>query len=315
MCRNKPGQRTLKQANAIHWLWVSAMLAPAFLFLVAFAVYPALSSVFFSFTDWNGVSGSMGYVGLKNFAKLLADPWFWNAVQHTLTYALVLIAVQIPLALVLAGVLSSQNLAGKRLLKSLFFLPLATPQAIVSIVLSMLFVLGGTEVSARLLHWGVLERNIDWLGNPGTAFGMVTAVGIWMGLGHPLIYFCAGMQTIDQEMLDAARMDGAKPLASLRYVVIPHMKGIVLVVILTTALHSVRVFDNIQVMTRGGPYFATDVIGTYVYRLAFSSPTDQFVDAQVGLASAASLMMSLFTVCLALACGVLLRKQINPPEG
>ena len=141
---------------------------------------------------------------------------------------------------------------------------------------------------------------MDWLGDPQTAMWVIIAVGIWIGLGYPLIYFLAAMQSIDPELYDAAKMDGAGSINLFRYLTLPLIRPVGIVVLLITTLHSLRVFDIVQVMTRGGPYFATDVVGTYIYRQAFYMTAAGDDAGQVGYASAAAFFMGVLVMGISL---------------
>jgi ABC-type sugar transport system permease subunit len=273
--------------------WAYAFVLPMFVLFLGFTLYPVLDSVRYTFYNWNGIGDPKNFVGLQHYIHIAHDPFFWNAFKHTALYTLVLVPVQLTLALGLAVVLNSRRVRGRYALRAVFFSPIVTSSAIVGIVITILSTTAGDTVNRALVRSGLLERSIDWLGDPRTALWLIIAVGIWIGLGYPLIYFLAALQSIEPDLYDAARVDGAGAWALFRHITIPMIRPVGLVILLITSLHSLRVFDVVQVMTQGGPYFATDVVSTYIYRQAFFVNAVGDSDSRLGYASAAAFFMGL----------------------
>lgn len=273
---------------------------PMFILFLGFTVYPLLASVRYTFYNWNGIGAPKDFVGFKHYISIAKDPFFWNAFKNTLIYTIILVPAQLTLALGLAVVLNSQWLKARHIFKAIFFSPVVTSSAIVGVVISLLTSTAGNDINKVLVKLSIIDRPVDWLGNPRTAMWMVTAVGIWISLGYPMIYFLAALQSVEQELYDAAKVDGAGGLALFWYITIPSIRSVGLVVLLITTLHSLRVFDTVQVMTRGGPYFATDVVGTYIYRLAFYTTEGGDSYARLGYASAAALFMGFLVMGISL---------------
>jgi ABC-type sugar transport system permease subunit len=281
-------------------LWSYIFVLPMFILFVSFTIYPLLSSVRYTFYNWNGIGIPQDFVGFKHYISIARDPFFWNAFKNTFIYTGVLVPTQLTIALVLAVILNSQSLKGKSLFRVIFFSPLVTSSAIVGVVISLLVMSGGNSFSQILIKIGLINRPVDWLGTPHTAMWLVIALGVWLGLGYPMIYFLAGLQAINQELYDAARVDGAGTLALFWHITIPLIRPVGIVVLLLTTLHSLRVFDTVQTMTRGGPYFATDVVSTYIYRYAFTSPALGESESNLGFASAAAFFMGLIVMCISI---------------
>jgi len=269
---------------------------PMFVLFLGFTLYPLLASVRYTFYNWDGIGAPRDFVGFKHYVSIAKDPLFWNAFKNTLVYTVVLVPTQLTLALGLAAVLNSQWLKARHIFRAVFFSPVVTSSAVVGMVISLLTSTAGNDINRMLVNLGITERPIDWLGDPRTAMWVIIAVGVWIGLGYPLIYFLAALQSVEQELYDAAKVDGAGNLALLWHITIPSIRPVGLVVLLITALHSLRVFDTVQVMTRGGPYFATDVVGTYIYRLAFYTTEGGDSYARLGYASAATFFMGLLVM-------------------
>ena len=276
--------------------WSYVFVAPMFVLFLAFTLYPLLASVRYTFYDWAGIGAPKSFVGLKHYLNIAGDRFFWNAFKNTALYTVVLVPTQLLLALALAVILNIRWLKGRYVFRSVFFSPVVTSSAIVGIVISLLTTTAGDDVNKLLIRAGLLARPIDWLGDPRTAMWLIIAVGVWIGLGYPTIYFLAALQSIEPEMYDAAKVDGAGSLALFWHITIPLIRPVGVVVLLITTLHSLRVFDTVQVMTGGGPFFATDVVRTYIYRQSFYITETGDPEARLGYASAAAFFMGLLVM-------------------
>jgi len=271
-----------------------------FILFLGFTVYPLVASVQYPFYAWDGIGAPSDFVGLENYADIVQDPFFWNAFRNTFFYTVVVVPIQLLLALGLAVILNARWLRARSIFRYVFLSPIVTSSAIVGILFTMILATVGRDVNDLLIAVGVLNSPVDWLGNPHTAMWLIIAVGIWIELGYPLIYFLAALQSIDPALYDAAKVDGAGSLACFRHITIPLIRPVGLVILLITTLHSLRVFDIVQVMTRGAPYFATDVVGTYIYRQAFFVTPSGDSGARLGYASAAAFFMGLLVMGISL---------------
>lgn len=267
---------------------------------VSFTIYPLLSSVRYTFYNWNGIGIPQDFVGFKHYISIARDPFFWNAFKNTFVYAGVLVPTQLTIALVLAVVLNSHSLKFRGFFRTVFFSPLVTSSAIIGVVISLMVMSGGNSFSQILINIGLINRPVDWLGTPNTAMWIVIALGVWLGLGYPMIYFLAGLQSINQELYDAAKVDGANTLALFWHITIPLIRPVGIIIVLLTTLHSLRVFDTVQTTTMGGPYFATDVVGTYIYRYAFTSSAVGESESNLGFASAAAFFMGILVMLISI---------------
>lgn len=281
-------------------LWSYLFILPMVILFLVFTIYPLLASVRYTFYEWDGIGIPKNFVGLKHYAAIARDPFFWNSFKNTFFYAGNVTFVQIVVALGLATILNSKSLKFKDIFRVIFFSPVITSSAIVGVVISLLIISSGGIFNQVLLNLGWIERSVDWIGNPYTAMWILIVVGVWLGLGYPLIYFLAGLQSVNQELYDAARVDGAGEMALYRYITIPSLRPIIVVVLLLIMLRSLRVFDTVQVMTKGGPYFATDVVGTYIYRYTFVPSALGDVEANLGFASAAAFFMGILVMVISI---------------
>ncbi|WP_020578115.1 carbohydrate ABC transporter permease [Actinopolymorpha alba] len=276
--------------------WSYLYVAPMMVLLVGFVIYPIGASLGYTFYQWNGIGDPTDFVGFANFAQVVNDSIFWGAVRHTFTYVAIVTPVQLVLALALALVLNNRRLRFATFYRTLFFLPVVTSAAVIGVVFQLMFSNFGQSVNDILTGFRITNENIDWLGDPNVAMGIIIVVGIWHTLGYNLVYFLAGLQTIPEELYEAARIDGAGRIAQFCYITVPMLRSVGVVIVLLALIGGFQVFDLVQVLTNGGPYFATEVVNTYIYHLAFGGFGASAVQPNVGLASAASFFYGLLLI-------------------
>jgi len=277
--------------------WSYLFLLPMFLLVIPFVIYPLLASVQITLYNWDGIGNPTEYVGLDNFARVAHDPLFWGAFQHTFTYAAVLVPIQLTLALILALVLNNPRLKGATIYRAIYFSPVVTSAALVGIVVSLLLNSLGTPINDLLTHLRIIAQPIDWLGDPRFALATIIAVGIWHTLGYNLVYFLAGLQSIPRDLYEAAAVDGANVWQRFIQITVPMLRDVGAVIVFLAILGSLQVFDLVLVMTGGGPYYASEVVSTYIYHFAFT-PASVGAQANVGYASAAALFMGVLVMGL-----------------
>lgn len=287
--------RLARQVRRSFWSYV--FIAPMLLLVGLFVVYPLIASLHITLYDWNGIGRPTRYVGLRHFFTVARDPFFWNAFKNTFLYAAVLVPIQLTLALILALILNNPRLKGSTIYRAVYFSPVVTSAALVGIVLSLLIGSVGQEANTALVEAGVLDAPIDLLGDPRFALPAVIAVGIWHTLGYNLVYFLAGLQSIPRDLYEAAEVDGANAIAQFVHVTVPMLREVGLVILLLAILGSLQVFDLVLVMTGGGPFYASEVVSTYIYHYAFTPASIQ-AESNVGYASAAAFFMGVLVMGL-----------------
>jgi len=264
----------LARVGANRWSYV--YLAPFTLLVAMFTIYPIIASLGYTLYQWNGIGSPTRYVGLQNFARVVHDP------------------VQLLLALVLALVLNNPRLRFSTFYRAVYFIPAVISAAIIGVVFQLMLSNFGDSLSAALLRLHVIQRPVDWLGDPHAVLWIVIGIGIWNTLGYNLVYFLAGLQTIPAELYEAARIDGARAAAQFWHVTVPGLREIGMIILFLAVLYSLQVFDLVQVLTGGGPYYASEVVNTYIYHQAFGAGSfsggggGTLVQPNVGFASAAS---------------------------
>ncbi len=291
MARKDPPD-TLHASHLRDSVWGYLFLAPMLILTLTFVIYPIFGSVRIAFYNWDGIGNPTQYVGLRHFMGVAKDPWFWGALKHTVIYAAVLVPVQLFLALILALLLNNSRLKGVNFFRALYFMPVVTSGAVVGVVINLLFGNFASGLSAPLIKLGLISTPLDLLGSPSLALGCIIAVGIWHTLGYNLIYFLASLQAVPEELYEAAEVDGASKVQRLVHVTLPSIRPMMVIIVFMAILGSLGQFDLVKTMTDGGPYYASDLVSTYIYSYAFAS-SHGMSQSNYGLASAASLFMSL----------------------
>lgn len=285
------------------WLWCYLFLLPQALLYLSFTLYPMIMSYVSAFYDWSGIGPMDEFVGWDNFVETLVDPLFWNAFKNSFIYMSSLVLVQVPLALLLALLLSASWLKGATAYRTIFFLPVVTTTAIVGLVMRFIFGAYKGLVNEVLMKLGLLSAPVDWLGSVDTALLIVVIVGIWKYFGIKVIYWLSGIATLPKDIYEAAKVDGATPFQSFRYITVPLLVPVGSVIVLLSAVNALHVFDLVQSMTGGGPSFATDMVDVYIYRYTFGGGGE----SRVGFASAAGVVYGFAILFVSLAFGLIVR--------
>ena len=283
--------------------WSYVYLAPFLVLVAVFTIYPIFASLGYTLYQWNGVGSPTQYVGLHNFEQVLHDTIFWQSFGHTFLYTVVLVPVQLVMALALALVLNDRHLRFATFYRAVYFIPAVTSAAIIGVIFQLMLSNFGDVFSHGLVALHMARHGIDWLGDPRVVLWIIIAIGIWNTLGYNLVYFLAGLQTISAELYEAARIDGAGAVGRFLHVTIPGLREVGLIILFLAILGSLQVFDLVQVLTGGGPYFASEVVNTYIYHQAFGAGSfsgggGAAIQPNVGFASAASFFYGLILLAL-----------------
>lgn len=260
----------MKSANkraAVPWLF----LTPYLILTAVFFIYPFINSIWLAFHQTNGPRSS-AFVGISNFAFVLHDPDFYTAVKNTTFYAIVSVAIQLPLSLGLAMLLNS----GKSRVRNVFRLILFSPHLVGQIFVGLLFAVIFTPRYGLfnrglqgLLGWGLEER---WLANPSLVMPALIVVSMWLYVGFNMIYFLAALQNVDQGLVDAARVDGANRWQLFRHVTLPQIKPVAVFVVVMSTIGSYQLFELPYALLGGfGPNNAGLTIVGYLYSTAFET--------------------------------------------
>jgi len=232
--------------------------------------WPIVSGLYYATLDWSGLSSSKEFVGLANFVEVAHDPYFWNSYRNSFTFMLGVVPIHLAIGLLIAVALNRKDLRFATGYRTLFFLPVVTTAAIVGII--MIFILAADgPINQLLLMSGAIKKPLDFLGNSKLAMGSVIVISGWKNLGTNIVYWLAALQGIPDELYEAATVDGCGGSRLFRHITLPLILPMGAVIALLNIVGSLKAFDLIKTMTNGGPFFATDMVATYIYRFAFSS--------------------------------------------
>lgn len=254
--------------SRLRWLWTVAFLSFPLAVYGTIVIVPLLMSFFYSFTDWNGFNPHFAFVGLANYVKMASDPLFLNALRNTLLWMAAALVLPTGLGLALSLLLQGQVWAS-RLLKSLFYLPICLSLAVVGQVWIWIYQpdWGLLNTFLRAVHLGGVAR--AWLADPHWALRAVILAWSWQQTGLAMVIFLAGLVAVPSELTEAAAIDGASYWQSLRHVVIPLLSPATVVVVALAIINSLKSFDIVYTMTRGGPFHASDTLAMMMYNESF----------------------------------------------
>lgn len=246
------------------------LLLPSFVFYTVFWIIPTIMAMAISFTRWNGIGlNTMKWVGLRNYIRLLDDRFFWKALTNNLVLVVGTVAIMVVVALILALILDSKPI-GHGFFTTVFFLPTVLSLIVIALVFNLVLSPAVGLVGPILRDLGFTAlADIQWLGDKRTVMGSVLSVSIWKGFGFSMLLFLAGLQVIPRDVIEAAKVDGANPIQLAWYIIIPMLSEVTIVVVILAVTSAFLTFDLVIAMTDGGPYYASEVLATYMYHLAF----------------------------------------------
>jgi raffinose/stachyose/melibiose transport system permease protein len=270
--------------------WLFAL--PALAVYVMFLVYPSLTSLFFSLTDWDGLSPGYNIVGLQNYVDMTKDPVIVTALKNNLIWTVVTLSVPMVLGLLLAIVLNGK-VRGKPILRLIFYTPAVLPLVSIASIWGWLYnpQYGAINEFLRLVGLDSLAQ--PWLGQDSTALAAIMVPAIWLRAGFPMLLYLAALQGIPEEIYEAATVDGATRWQQFWYMTMPSLKPAHYIVLALSLIDSFKVFDMIYAMTYGGPGTATQVMGTWMYANVF-----QYYQAGYGTAIAVTITVIAIVVSI-----------------
>jgi raffinose/stachyose/melibiose transport system permease protein len=247
-------------------VWVT----PAVALLLVFVYYPIVENVRLSFFSWNAFSPSPIFVGIENYRTAFDDPVFWRALLNNTLYAVASLVVQVAFALVLAAVLEEfvhQRLRG--VLRTIYFIPATISITVAGILFSFLYNPQFGLVNRALSAIGLSSWNHAWLGEKSTAIWSIIAMSQWQSIGYTAVLFVVAIQRIPREFYEAVRVDGAGPVRTFFTITVPMVREMTTLLVILTVSGAFLVFNEVMVMTAGGPDNSSHVLNTWLYRNAF----------------------------------------------
>lgn len=245
------------------WAWI--MLAPNVVGFFMFMFIPMIATFVLSFTQYDMLS-TPKFIGLKNYIDMFHDKIVWQVTFNTIIYTIITVPIGMCISLLLAVVLDGP-IKGRRFFRGTFFLPSIISMVVVSIVWQWIYNPQYGILNYVIGFWGIEPQN--WLGNAKTALISLAAVGIWKRSGYDMMLFLSGLQSIPDTYYEAAKLDGASKWQQFRYITVPLLKPTTFFVFIMAMISSFQVFDQVNLMTQGGPGRSSSVLVHYLYQNAF----------------------------------------------
>lgn len=304
MVSKNTGINKKKDINKTGYVFV----APFVIVFLVFNVYPVARTLYLSFTDYKGF-GDIDFLGLSNYARVLTDKYFWQALLNTVKIWGVNIVLQLGLAFLLTIVFSDikYKMKGLGIFRALYYLPNLIAATSVAFLFKTLLDWKYGTLNQILMKIGIISAPVNWLGSTVTAPIVISVISAWMWFGNSFIMLMAGVQGISKDYFEAAAIDGAGRWVTFGKITIPLLKPILLYVAITSLIGGLQMFDLPFLIcggTRGNPGGVTQTVVMYLYKFGFETN-------QVGFAS--SIAYTLFIIILLLS--MLQFKTMNPKEG
>ena len=293
-----------KKATPGAWAFAS----PGAVLLFMFLGLPFLMALVFSFTDQRLVTNEdigTDFVGLRNYLRLFDDDSFYAALKNNFMFVLIVAPLQSAFALLLA-VLVNKQLAGSRIFRTIYFMPVATTMAVVAVVWSLLYSPDGGVVNRFVgaLSLGMIGPQ-DWLRDPTLVMHAVIVLSIWQGVGFQMLVFLAGLQSIPEDLYEAAALEGASPWTQFRYITLPLLKNTTIFVVVTTTIYAFQLFTQVQIIASSGTAAPIDSFRTVVMLMV----TEGFKNGKIGYASALAVVFFIIVLTLSLLQRLLIKEE------
>lgn len=290
--------RPLLHPTHRHWLWAYIFLLPALALFVLVVVYPLGWAAWLSLQDWN-FFGVKRFIGLGNYSQLLRDPLFWKSLRISFTWTLGVVPAILVISLPVAVFLNAGWIRFRAAYRTVYFIPVITNVVAVAFVWRWMF-----DPTFGIVNWflGLLGLGRPtWLADPAWALPAMMVVGVWKQIGQAMVLFLAGLQTIPQEFVEAAKIDGASPARIFGKITLPLLNPTMVFVVVILVINAFRVFTipyvmssgGLQARTPGGPLDSTRVIVLHIYDLAFQR-------FSMGYASANAFVLMLLVIAVTL---------------
>jgi ABC-type sugar transport system permease subunit len=269
---------------------------PATLIYTLFVMYPSVSGLYYSLTDWDGLSPAYKIIGLDNFKDIFQDPLFYKVLKNSFVFAVLVVVIKNTLALFFA-ILLDKKLKMTGFFRSVYFLPAILSSLVVAYTWVTIFnpVFGSWQIFFRAIGLEQIAK-MDLLGSPSTSLYSVVFVSVWQNMGYAMVIYLAGLQTIPSDLYESADIDGAGRWKQFAHVTFPLIAPALTINLILTTINSLKEFDLVYILTGGGPIDSSQVIGTAIYKVAFEMN-------QFGYGIAMSLI--LFIVIAAVSLGQL----------
>ena len=292
----------LKRIRKSEALTAWMFLIPGLFLLCVFVFYPIIFSVPLAFTNYSVIDKTK-FIGFDNFKRAFNDPDFIVAIINSLKYIIIVPIIQV-LSIFMA-ILINSNVKGIKIFRVTFYIPVVTSMVAVAIIWGWLFSPDGM-VNYIFLSLGLIHSKISWLSQSQTALWCTMFVTLWKGLGYYMMIYLAGLQSVPKELEEAATVDGATNFQKIRLITMPLLKPYIFFCSLMSLMAAIRVFDEVFVLTNGGPGNATLTTSLFIYNKGF-------INFDFGYAAAVGLLVSIIIMILSIVAFIFNKKGgVNP---
>jgi multiple sugar transport system permease protein len=255
--------------NKKNLLTAYLFIIPTLIVLAAIIFFPMLKTVYLSFFNISFITTTPKFVGFENYIKIITSPLFLKVIVNTIIWTTFVVFFQFLLGFSVALLLNKQ-IAGKGLIRGLILIPWVIPGVVAAIIWKLMYDPQLGIINSFLMRLGWLDNYFPWLGNKNTALLAVIIIAIWKGFPFSAVMYLAGLQGVDNDLVEASMIDGANYFQRLIWIVIPQISSIIKLALLLTTFWTFNYFEIIFVSTNGGPNNATEIFPTMIYDLAFS---------------------------------------------
>ena len=252
-----------------------AFIAPALILYVLFIIVPTVSSVYYSFTSWDGISPDVKFIGLANYKEIFTSARFGNALKNTIILTVFISVLENAFALGLA-VLVDNIRWGKNFFRSAFYIPVLISGIVSGFIWKIMYNYNFGAINSILTQIGLGDFRQDWLGNTALTLIMIGVVLVWKGAGYYMIIYLASLLSVSTDVIEAAEIDGASPWQRFRMITIPLISGAFTINFTLSLINGLKVFDQINVMTDGGPGFTSETLVYLLYKVGFTEGRQGF---------------------------------------
>jgi multiple sugar transport system permease protein/raffinose/stachyose/melibiose transport system permease protein len=290
-------KRVMKQLYEIRWI---GFVLPALFFFTVFFLVPSGSSIYYSFTKWDGVTAE--FIGFGNYIKLFNDPEIFSTIGNTIYYTVYIVIFQNILGMVFALLLRNNNLRNN-IMRTMIFMPYVFSSLVIGFVFKFIFEpnIGAFNAMLNTLHLEFLRR--PWLSDPAMARRIIVFVTVWQAAGYTMIINIAGLEAIPDDYYEAAEIDGANSWRKFWTITVPLMAPATTVNVMLCLIGDLQIFNQIYALTLGGPAYKTESIAMTIYRFGFG------IGNRWGYGSAMSIVMFIGMMILTVFTTHLLRKR------
>lgn len=276
-------------------------LIPALAFFLIFWIYPVLQLFYYSVTDFNGINYNFNFVGLKNYIRVLSNGTLTNSMKNTLIYAVTTVVISNILGLAIAMILNTK-IKLKGLFRTCAYFPALFSAIVVGFIWSYVYMPEAGMIANLISMFGGDGAAFNPLGNYKTALFAIAFVEIWKGFGTTMIIYLAGLQTVDESLLEAAGIDGCNEWQTIRWVKLPLISSTITINVILSVISGLKAFDYSFIMTNGGPGKSTKTLMFQVYETAFT-------DQKMGRASAFSVLAFAFIIIVTILMLIYMNKK------